>query len=582
MADALTPSARGALRQALTTHFSMEELALLCDDLHVDAETLPGREQGKEFWAGNIARYFELAGQIEPLLAQLAAARPNADWSFARVGLARIDDPADGRSALEQLTDEFDARKRTIRIFNVSVPAVPLLLGVLAVLAASAVAVWFTRTPARMNGEFNIAVAQFGAQDAQGVVSPSSSGDQLSALLYERLNAGLGDLPDSLRAPLVWHDSMSWLQKRARIGLVANEVEAAKRARELGADILIYGNLQSSQVPAGFTPKFYITQALSATDELDQIKGNHQLGQAIAVNMPLDLRGDARARLGLTSQLDARMRLLARLTIGLLYDLTGDPATAAGVFEGAAALPLAQQDGAEVLHYFTGKQYLYVKPRRLDDAQAAFERALAINPAYARAQVGLGGVCVYRALQIKPPDQRLALLPGCAVAYERALAGARAAHDDAVAAQALTGAGAAHRLLGEAQVYAGNLVAAGPAFADALASLNSAQQLASADDHRLQGMLAENLGDTYQEQADLLLRRGNAAQRAGDAAHAAAYYKESAALFGQSVRRYEACVAQSAADPLDQLLALAVRDALCLPHKALAEKALEDHPGKGQ
>ena len=572
MVDVLTSTARTQLRQNLVSHFGIDDLAVLCDDLHVDAETIPGKDQGKDFWAGNLVRYFELVGQIGLLVEQLSAVRPNVDWRFAQVGLTRTPDPTDGKTALQRLNDEIEARKRTIRIFNINVPAVPVLIGLMAFIAIATFGAWFAVTPAKMNGEFNIAVAQFGEEDAQGNVKASASGAQLSALVFERLRAGFTDLPTNLRTPLVWHDSLGLLRKRITIGPIANEAEAIKRAKEIGADILIYGNLKASQTPVGFVPKFLITQGLSNTDELDQIKGNHQLGQPISIKMPLDLSGDVKTRTALVGQLDARMNLLSRLTIGLLYDLVGDPKTAASVLEGAASLPLAQTDGAEVLHYFTGKQYLFVKPRRLDDAQAAFERALAINPSYARARVGLGSVCFYRAQDIKPPNKRLdnGLLQHCIDAYNEALRVARDTNDRAAETQALIGLGAARRLMAEAYVFISDYAQAEPLFSGAIEAMEAAQKQIGKDEHRLLGMLAENLGDAYQEKADLRLRQGNAALRDGDADRAKTLHGEGKLLFEQSKLRYQACMDEAAADPLDQFLNNAVKEALCVPHQKRA------------
>ena len=579
MSDALTPTTRTQLRQNLVTHFSVDDLAVLCDDLRVDAETIPGKDQGKDFWAGHLVRYFELAGQISPLVDKLRVARPNVDWRFAQVGLTHTPDIADGKTALQRLNDEIETRKRTIRIFNISVPAVPVLIGLLAFIAASVFGVWFAVTPAMMdgkNGNFKIAVAQFGEEDAQGNVKASPSGAQLSTLVFERLRTGLNELPASLPKPLMWHDSLGLLQKRVVIGTVANEAEALKRAKEIGADILIYGNLKASQSPASFVPKFIIRQVLSNTDELDQIKGNHQLGEAIPVKIPLDLSGDAKTRFALEGQMNARMGLLSRLTIGLIYDLAGDPKSAASVFEAAASLNVDEKDGAEVLHYFTGKQYLFVKPRRLDDAQAEFEAAIKANANYARAYVGLGSTCYYRAQAIKPPNKRLDndVLQHCLDAYNESLRVARDTNDRAAETQGLIGLGAARRLMAEAYVFANDYAHAEPLFSGAIETMEAAQTLADKDDHRLMGMLAENLGDAYQEKADLRLRQGNAALRDGDANRAKTLHDESKALFEQSKLRYQACQAEAAADQYDLFLNNAVKDALCVPHQKRADDSL--------
>ena len=76
-----TVAARVKLRQNLVDHFNAEELELLCNDLSVDPESVPGRGGSKEYWAGEMIRYFERRGRLADLLAALQQRRPDVDWS---------------------------------------------------------------------------------------------------------------------------------------------------------------------------------------------------------------------------------------------------------------------------------------------------------------------------------------------------------------------------------------------------------------------------------------------------------------------------------------------------------------------
>jgi hypothetical protein len=68
------------LRQNLVDHFGVEDLELLCDDLGVDHESVPGYGGGKAYWAGEIVRYFERRGRLDELIAALQQRRPAVQW----------------------------------------------------------------------------------------------------------------------------------------------------------------------------------------------------------------------------------------------------------------------------------------------------------------------------------------------------------------------------------------------------------------------------------------------------------------------------------------------------------------------
>ena len=73
---------RADLRKKFDRAFSVEDLKLLCDDLGVDPQDIPGQDQGKEFWIGQIILYFERRNQMAALLARAKQLRPNVDWTY--------------------------------------------------------------------------------------------------------------------------------------------------------------------------------------------------------------------------------------------------------------------------------------------------------------------------------------------------------------------------------------------------------------------------------------------------------------------------------------------------------------------
>ncbi len=71
---------RAELRQAISQSFSMEELEILCADLGIDPESIPGRDSGKDYWITQIVAHFQRRDQMPALLAALKESRPDVAW----------------------------------------------------------------------------------------------------------------------------------------------------------------------------------------------------------------------------------------------------------------------------------------------------------------------------------------------------------------------------------------------------------------------------------------------------------------------------------------------------------------------
>ncbi len=71
---------RTALRQAISQSFSIEELEILCADLGIDPESIPGRDSGKDYWITQILAHFQRRKQMPALLAALQERRPDVAW----------------------------------------------------------------------------------------------------------------------------------------------------------------------------------------------------------------------------------------------------------------------------------------------------------------------------------------------------------------------------------------------------------------------------------------------------------------------------------------------------------------------
>jgi len=452
--------------------------------------------------------------------------------------------------------------KNIIKIGTLNVPTLPVAVLLLVVFAAAALTVWFFFVPAKMTGAFNVAVAEFGEVDAQGHVHPSENGKRLSNWVFETLQNELGQLPGDLHAS-VWHDSLGPLRKRVTIGLVPDEASARQRAEEIGADVLVYGNFRAGQNPADFVPRFYVRRIQGSANELDDILGAHELGSPIPVRLPLNLSSDPVSRLALNRKLGVRIDALAQVTAGLLYDLIGDSTTALAIFQKANEEPgWDEQDGKEVLYYFIGKQYLFLN--QLDKGKSVFEKALSLNPNYARAYIGLGGIYYDQAQNIQPVSERLKTddLDNAIGQYQQALTLARSAKDHEVELSAHFALGSAYRLKGEAYVYLNQFDVADAWFTQTIQEIAAGRELISPDEHRLLGIAYAVLGTAYHEKAHARLVQGDRA--------------DSQNLFEQALAAYDQCIKEADAAPEDQILADKVKAASCVPYKQQVEDALAE------
>lgn len=403
-----------------------------------------------------------------------------------------------------------------INIGTLVVPAVPVLAGLLVFIALVTVAAWLYFVPAKMPlNTFNVAVAEFGQIDANGRVSSSPDGRNLSEWMFRELQAEYKNWPAG--QPVAWHDSMGPTQKRVQIGLISGQTPAQRNqaaqelAQKIGANMVIYGNIAVHGQP-NFTPQFYIAEI---RNEADEIIGRHQLGAPIEVRLPINLY-DERTSSFFEGKLGARIDALLWFTRGLALDLSGRHQDALTVFQEAETQlsGWANNQGKEILYYFLGREALYLgrynpaNPSEsdpagfLNQAEAAFNQALVINSGYSRARIGLGGVYLQRGQHL-PPAERLQTnyLTLSIEQYQLAVEAGVKSAESQVELRGHLGLGSAHRLLGEAQLHAGQYTEADPNFDQAIAEINRALALLPPNQHRLLAQAYLDLGAAYEQKA---------------------------------------------------------------------------------
>jgi tetratricopeptide (TPR) repeat protein len=302
---------------------------------------------------------------------------------------------------------EVQTRRRPPTLALAGVVAAALLaLGLLAWIALQVTP--STVPPPPMQSEFNIAVASFGAIDpVTGQVQESATGQAVSRWLFEglerELQSQVGQVPLAEKIELR-HDTTTPVVQGATAA--ARAAAAAELARTINAHVVVYGYLVPDGNANTLQVELYVSPQASE-EEFGGLVGNHALGSTLRLPQNLDT-SNSRANIAVSNQLNLRSRILLWLTLGLTQDLIGSNAQA------LATLQRAEQelqdwrdaDGKELLFYLQGRQHLFLS--QLDEAQQALDRALAINPDFARAAIALGGVDITRANQIEDDAARLA------------------------------------------------------------------------------------------------------------------------------------------------------------------------------
>ncbi len=457
--------------------------------------------------------------------------------------------------------------KNVIHVGTLVIPTWPVLIGALLLSATLAVLLLRPRGPTQMTGEFNIAVAEFGQMGADRQAHPSEDGRNLSQWLFERLQTEFAGLSPGV-AVQVWHDS---LELGVDIGIVpgataeARAEAAAQLAQKIGADIVIYGNLDTDQTPASFIPEFYVADL----PEAGEIVGQYELGAPIPVQVPIDRLG---SRLQVNQKLTARAKALTLFTIGLAWEFAGSPAKALDSFRQAEQVAdWADDEGKEVVYLFIGREAHFLWREGEDgeaEVQQAFRNALALNPDYARAHIGLGNFYHEKAQRLVV-QQNLdpAGLEQVFSNVEQAIAEYRSALDSALQPPAnkrleitaRLALGGANRLKGQAYLRQGENDAAVSQFDLAIQEAESAQRLIGETDYRDLGLVYQGMGTAYQLKAHTRFAQGNR--------------EEGRALYEEAVRIYQQCIELADAQPFDWFLQQIKTDA-CVPYKQWSEDAL--------
>ena len=460
-----------------------------------------------------------------------------------------------GRDKIEQIQgDKVIGRKYVLQIGSFNVPLVPLLVGLgagLAILIFIGLNVANlnqqfapTPTPGRMSASnFNVVIAEFGEADADGKARVTDRSHALSQSVYDTLTAQRDAFPDPIIKSSI---ALRYGHLPVANNLVPDETTAAAVVDAIGADMLIYGELDAN---GDFTPQFYISpQVRGEIDALltgQQAVGTVRFAPGASFDASTDLRTRASA--------------LFFIATGLTYDVFGRSARSLEVYTQAEQTLADWPErgaGKEILYFFKGQAALFQAQQAtgaaavdlLNTAEDAFQKAIASNPDYARAHIGLGSVNYVRVQRAADPGAAIDSpeMQTMLKEYELAPGLARQVGDALAEQVGVLSQGLGAYQLGRAD-RAGGSAAAGAQFDTALQKVTSTiEPFAALKQPRLVAQAYLALGAIHVQRAEL-------AQGQGDSSGAQTAYRA-------AQQAYQQCIDQAAGSADRILTDLIARD----------------------
>jgi tetratricopeptide (TPR) repeat protein len=574
-----------ALQQALADYFSLDELRDLCLRLEVDFDELGEGAKSRRILA--LMRHMVANKRLGDLLDQCEALRPGIGI-WANIRAAAGEDPKLFDRQLEAIGDDGDFIQLSgdFSGATIHIGSNPLaeffrsarnrrlaVAGLLAILLIAGAGVLYSMgvfepepVPDKMEGNFNIAVAEFAVLDESGRLTNDQH--QGGRRLAERVAANLRLEVGEVDGVEIWNDSPALAaDHHVTIGVAAEGVAGARPPVEvtadLGADALIYGRVEPATNLSRQSLRFYLAPQFG--QDFTNMVGNYVFSASIPVFDP------ARPAEEVWRELDPLSRALAWLLLGLRQERLGETGQALASFERAAAFV----PDADIVHFFIGQENLFLAQKSEGEtaleyeasAESAFTEALRLNPNNARATIGLGSVQALRAQRLlntaKSPDfegDAPALLVEAMAEARRALATYQPVVDQPqqtevyglpVSSIASLGQGIALRILGDAAYRVGDAVTAEQAIDTAIRTLESAlNPLEETRDYRLMAQVTQALGTVYEWKGFLL-------DQVTDPSAEETY--------GQAVAYFERCRELGEEFPIDIYLTDRIVAQLCLP-----------------
>jgi tetratricopeptide (TPR) repeat protein len=265
-------------------------------------------------------------------------------------------------------------QKKYFYIFRDVKQVIVFLFIVVLVGGAVAYGVWKLNQPRWMDGEFNIAVAEFNqpAASANSRVAPVASQMIFEFLDREyQLSRFGGDVQ-------VIHD---------KIGFISDANDAEDLARKVNAHLVIYGDVNVIDGHALISPRFYVADTYRS--DVGELTGQHK----VLLPVEFDTTELIQYESEVNRELRQRSALLIEFTKGLSYLALDNLEPALRSIENAINVASKYDDfeGKEVLYLFAA-----IAARRMGDFETArsfiVDQALDLNSSYGRAYIALGNI----------------------------------------------------------------------------------------------------------------------------------------------------------------------------------------------
>lgn len=242
---------------------------------------------------------------------------------------------------------------------------------------------WYSIQPRKLNGDFNIAIAQLGEITNEGI-KPTALSTKIGNSLLNYLDTEFKTSKFALAVDV----------SNQNMPLITEDHDAKKLADRVRATIVIYGNIYVQGGEAKLSPRFYVSEDFDASE----LTGESELAKPIILNIATI---DDQEKI--EQDFKARAAILANFTYSLIYlsEENFDDASA----RVQKAINIAETSNES----FSGKENLYLLNAHIETALKNYkvanemlDLALDINSNYARAYIARGNIYYAQAIQSKP------------------------------------------------------------------------------------------------------------------------------------------------------------------------------------
>ena len=352
----------------LMAAFNLEEMKDLALNLGFVPDTIPSTTL--QAHARGLILVCWRAAKLDLLAAEAARMRPQADWTFSFTGLPATPPPEFDNDDMPFVRQTILAETvKNIRSIFSDWRQVALVLAVaLGVVAIVYGASWYNRLPERMDGDFNVAVAQIklAANEDNAFYGPVIN-QQVTSILANELDS----IDQNVQV------------SNYNMGFINTLEDAERLARRANAHVVVYGEAEVFDKTLRFTPSFYVSDRAHAA--MFEVNGSDFLEQAVI--MPTDALEKQPPD---TTQIAARAALLTDFTRALVYLAFEDLGAASTEIESAvdrveADEWLAGLSGYEVIYLYAS--HIARLDGRGEQAEDYAKETVARNKDYARGYI---------------------------------------------------------------------------------------------------------------------------------------------------------------------------------------------------